>query len=241
MKIALIGYGNMGREIADLVKETKKHEIVSVSYENPKDKLDKTGIRRADVVIDFTSPEIVISTISEIAGMGKNMVVGTTGWYDQIPQIEKLVKKTGIGFIYGPNFSIGINIFFKITGFATKLFNKFGNYDVYGYEIHHSGKIDSPSGTAKKLSNIIIENNDRKTDLQFEKIDRKIKERELHFASIRGGSNPGYHEVIFDSYSEEVRLTHAARGRRGFAEGAVFAAEFIEGKKGFFDVDDLFA
>jgi 4-hydroxy-tetrahydrodipicolinate reductase len=241
MKIALIGYGNMGQEIQKLVTETKEHQIVSISYEDPKEKLDEIGISKSDVVIDFSSPEIVLSTIKVIAKMKKNMVVGTTGWYKNIPQVKDLVKKSDIGLIYGQNFSIGANILFKITAYASRLFNKYGNYDVYGFEIHHKGKKDSPSGTARKLSETIIENFPQKTVIQNERINRKIENQELHFASIRGGFNPGLHEVIFDSAADEIRLTHYARGRRGFAEGAILAAEFIKGKKGFFDIDQLFA
>lgn len=240
MKIALIGYGNMGHEVENLINESGVHQVVSISYKNPKDGLDKEGITKADVVIDFTSPEVVVSTIKEVAGMGKNMVVGTTGWYDFLPEVKAVVKRAKTGFIYAQNFSIGANIFFKIVGFASSLFGKFGNYDVAGFEIHHTGKKDSPSGTAKKLASVIMENFPKKKKLETGRLDRQINKDELHFASLRAGRNPGYHEVIFDSLSDEIKLSHSAHGRRGFAEGALVAAEFIKNKKGFYSFDEVF-
>lgn len=240
MKIALIGLGKMGKEISNLISESDAHELVSVSYQNPTDKLDKEGIGKADVVIDFTSPEIILDTIKEITGMGKNMVVGTTGWYDQIDEVKKIVEQAGTGLIYASNFSVGANIFFKVVGFASSLFSKFGNYDVSGFEIHHTGKKDSPSGTAKTIASVIMENFPKKTVLETGRLDRQVKEEELHFASLRAGRNPGFHEVIFDSSADEVKLSHSAHGRRGFAEGAIVAAEFIKGKKGFYSFDQIF-
>lgn len=240
MKIALIGFGNMGQEISNLINESGTHQVVSISYKNPKDGLGKEGITKADVVIDFTSPEVVVSTIKEVAGMGKNMVVGTTGWYDFLPEVKAVVKRAKTGFIYAQNFSIGANIFFKIVGFASSLFGKFGNYDVAGFEIHHTGKKDSPSGTAKKLASVIMENFPQKKRLETGRLDRQVEKDELHFASLRAGRNPGYHEVIFDSLSDEIKLSHSAHGRRGFAEGALVAAEFIKNKKGFYSFDEVF-
>lgn len=212
MKIALIGYGKMGHEVESLIKESGAHEVVS--------------LKEADVAIDFTSPEIVIETIKKVAAMGQNMVIGTTGWYDRIDKVKWLVKKSKIGLIYGSNFSIGANIFFQIVGFASSLFAKFGNYDVAGYEIHHTAKKDSPSGTAKKLAEIIMKNFPKK--------------KELNFAALRTGRFFGYHEVIFDSVADEIKLSHSAHSRRGFAEGAILAAEFIKGKKGFYSFDEVF-
>lgn len=240
MKLALVGYGKMGREVESLINQSGAHEVVSVSFRSATDKLDKSGIDKADVVIDFTSPEIILDTIKEITGLGKNLVVGTTGWYDHLDEVKETVKKANTGFIYGQNFSIGANIFFKIVGFASSLFSKFGDYDVAGFEIHHTGKKDSPSGTAKKLASVIMENFPQKTKLETGRIDRQLGKEELHFASLRTGRNAGYHEVIFDSFSDEVKLSHSAHGRRGFAEGALVAAEFIKDKKGFYTFDEVF-
>lgn len=226
MKIALIGFGKMGNEIENLIKESGTHEVVSISYRNPDEQLDIEGIKKVDVVIDFTSPEVVVKTIKEVVGMGKNMVIGTTGWYDRIDEIKSLVEKAGIGLVYAQNFSIGANIFFKIVSYASSLFNKYGEYDVAGYEIHHTAKKDAPSGTAKKIASLVVANFPKKKGLEF--------------AALRIGRFFGYHEVIFDSVADEVKLSHSAHNRRGFAEGAILAAEFINGKKGFYSFDEVF-
>lgn len=240
MKIALIGYGKMGQEIANVIADSNSHSIVSISYKNSTADLDKEGIKKADVAIDFTSPEIVVKTIKEVAALRTNLVIGTTGWYDKLNEVKAVAKDSGIGLIYGQNFSIGANMFFQIVSFASELAARFGTYDIYGFEIHHKGKKDSPSGTARKLTEVIRKANPAKKTEQFDRVNRQIHGEELHFASIRGGFNPGYHEVVLDSMADEIRLVHAARGRRGFAEGAVLAAEFIKGKKGFYSVEDMF-
>ncbi len=240
MKIALIGYGKMGQEIAQLAKDNKKFEIVSVSFDDAKSGLDKDGIKKADVAIDFTSPEIILSNISEIANLGVNMVIGTTGWYDKISEVKKIVASKEIGLIYGQNFSIGANMFFDIVKYASGLIAKFEGYDVFGVETHHAAKKDSPSGTARKISDIILKNYPSKKVLQTNALDRPIRKEELHFASVRGGRNFGRHEIAFDSHADEIRLIHQAWGRRGFAEGALVAAGFIKEKKGLYDFSDIF-
>lgn len=240
MKIALIGYGNMGQEIEKLIHDNPNYEIVSVSFDGKK-KLDIKGIRKADVAIDFTAPGIVMENIAAVSKLGINMVIGTTGWYGQINKVNKIIRKNNIGLIYGQNFSVGANIFFKIVESASLLLDKYDQYDISGIEVHHRGKKDSPSGTAKKLSEIILHNITRKKRLQTGRLDRQIVDDELHFASVRTGINPGKHSIIFDSLADEIILTHQAHGRRGFAEGAILAAEFIKNKKGLYRFDELFA
>lgn len=240
MKIALIGYGNMGKEVEELITQSSSHTIVSISYKSITDSLDISGIKKADVAIDFTSSEIVVKNIGKVLTLGVNMVVGTTGWYDQLSTVEKVVKKTKTGLIYGQNFSVGANIFFQIVEFASKLTGKFEGYDVAGFEMHHTGKKDSPSGTAKKLSSIILENFPSKKVVETGRLDRQVKKEELHFASLRTGRVPGYHEIIFDSAADQINLSHNAHNRRGFAQGALLAAEFINGKKGLYAFDELF-
>lgn len=240
MKIALIGYGNMGREIEQVIKETGGHTIISISYKGRETGLDTKGIKGADVAIDFTSPEIVLKNIEALTGLDIPLVVGTTGWYNELPKVKLLVKKHKGSLIYGQNFSIGANIFFQITGFASSLVDRYEGYDVFGVETHHVRKKDSPSGTARKLADIILQNFPRKFVLQTEKLDRQIRNEELHFASVRGGRNFGRHEIVFDSNADEIRLSHQAWGRRGFAEGAIMAAEFIKNRKGFYDFSSLF-
>ncbi|OGI62968.1 hypothetical protein A2818_00270 [Candidatus Nomurabacteria bacterium RIFCSPHIGHO2_01_FULL_40_12] len=223
MKIALIGYGKMGREIDALCRESKNFEVVSISFKN-KDKnknkgLDLKGIVKADVAIDFTSKDAVLKNIRKVAKLGVNLVIGTTGWYDDIKEVEALVRKYKIGLIYSPNFSIGANIFFKMTAFSSKLFGKFSDYDVYGLEIHHKMKLDSPSGTALKIASKI---------------------NGLNFTSIRAGRNPGFHQVVFDSNADGITLSHQAYNRTGFGKGALLAASFIKNKKGVHSFEDMF-
>lgn len=240
MKIALIGFGKMGQEVGRLISESGNHQVISKSFEEKGGKWDDEGIKKADVVIDFTSPEVVVENIKKVASMGKNMVVGTTGWYDHMNEVEKIVKKSKIGLIYAHNFSVGANIFFKIVAIASKLFAKFGGYDVYGLEVHHTGKKDSPSGTALRIAKEILGNFPSKKKIQSEKLDRQIDPDELHFASVRGGRSPGFHQVVFDSQADSITLSHQAHNRVGFAQGAILAAEFIKGKKGFYNFDKVF-
>lgn len=239
LKIALIGYGKMGKEIDTLCRESENFEVVSISFKSKNDKLDMKGIAKADIAIDFTSKEVVLKNIEEVAKLGKNLVVGTTGWYSDIEKVKKIVDKYNIGLLYSSNFSIGANIFLKMVAFSSKLFSKFPEYDVYGTEIHHKGKLDSPSGTALKIANEIIENFPSKKIILTDKLDRQIKPNELHFTSIRAGRNPGFHEIVFDSNADGIKLSHQAYNRAGFAKGALVAAEFIKNKKGLFSFEDV--
>lgn len=240
MKIALLGYGKMGQEIDKLIHDSDQHQITSISFKQNREQLDEIGIKNSDVVIDFTSPEIVLDNIKKVAAWGKPLVIGTTGWYDQLGEVEKIVSQSKVGLIYAQNFSVGANIFFQVVAQAAKLMSKFGHYDAYGFEIHHTGKKDSPSGTALRIAQEILQNFPTKKELQVEKLNRAINPEELHFASVRGGRNPGFHQVVFDSPADAITLSHAAHNRQGFAEGAILAAEFILNKQGFFTFDEIF-
>jgi 4-hydroxy-tetrahydrodipicolinate reductase len=219
IKIALIGFGKMGKEIDALCRDSEKFEVVSVSFRNKNEKLDLAGIAKADVAIDFTNKDVVLNNIEEVAKLGKNLVIGTTGWSDQMGAVKKIVDKYKIGLVYSPNFSVGVNIFFKIMEYTSKIFKKFPEYDVYGLDVHHKAKLDAPSGTALKIAD---------------------KVEGLHFTSVRAGRNPGFHEVVFDSSADSISLSHQAHGRVGFAKGALVAAEFIKDKKGMHTFEDLF-
>ena len=240
MKIALVGFGNMGKQLVEIVSERKQDTIVSISFSERIKKLDIAGIKKADIVIDFTSSEIVLENIKKVAQMKKPLVVGTTGWYEKLNDVKQIIKENNIGFVYGQNFSIGANIFFHIVRYSAELIDQFQFYDVYGLEIHHAKKKDSPSGTAKKISEIVLNNFSKKKVLQTEKLDRQIAEEEFHFVSVRGGENSGRHEITFDSQADAISLRHQAHNRRGFGEGALLAAEFIKEKKGFYSFDEVF-
>jgi 4-hydroxy-tetrahydrodipicolinate reductase len=241
MKLALIGYGKMGKAIEKIAKE-KGHEIKSIidpNYPEFFKNIDEESLKDVDVCLDFSNPQEIINNIKKVAELKKSIVVGTTGWYDSFKEVKELVENKGIGLIWSGNFSIGVNAFFRIVENASKLFNNLEEYDVLGCEIHHKNKLDSPSGTAKMLGELLINNIERKEKIIFEKLDRKIESNELHFSSIRGGSIPGVHKIIFDSNSDTIELNHVARGREGFATGALIAAEFINRKKGFYNINDL--
>lgn len=230
----------MGRKIAELVATSTADMIVSVSFDKKQRQLDLPGILQADVVIDFTSPDIVMENIQTIVKMKKPLVVGTSGWYDQVDTVRKLVKRQHASLVYGENFSIGVNIFFKLIAYSAKLFSAFDYYDVYGVEMHHAGKKDSPSGTAQKIAEIILDNFPRKKTLQTERMQRKITGEELHFASVRGGRNPGRHEIFFESDMDTLMLTEQSHSRDGYAQGALLAARFITNHKGMYRFDEVF-
>lgn len=238
MKIALIGYGKMGRLIEEIALQ-KEHEIVARIHSSG---LEKTvtleNIRHADMCIDFSDPDAVFENIKVIALSGKSIVMGTTGWYDNMEKIKTIVEDSKIGFLYAPNFSIGINVFMKIISEAASILNSFEEFDVGGIEYHHNQKIDTPSGTAKTIAHAILQNFHRKNEIVYN-AKGKPKPNELHFASLRCGSIPGTHTVIFDSPSDTITLTHEARNREGFAIGAIEAAEWLKGRTGFYTIQDM--
>ncbi|MFO7891387.1 MAG: 4-hydroxy-tetrahydrodipicolinate reductase [bacterium] len=242
MNIAIIGYGNMGREVEKAALK-KNHTIVqkvdprAQGADTPD--ISKHSLSQADVCIEFTHPDSVVKNIKKVMEIGLPMVVGTTKWFDHLKEIEKLVKEKNGSVIYAPNFSLGMNIFFKICETAAAVMNYFDDYDPGGFESHHNRKADAPSGTAKKLSRILTDNLDRKTTPVFHLGDRKIKPEELHFSSLRTGSIPGTHQIIFDSDPDTITLTHSARNRQGFAAGALTAAEWIINKKGIYSFDEM--
>ena len=238
MKIAVIGYGRMGKIIKQ-VALNRGHSVITIDPEEKADfkEINKESLKGADVAIDFTIPAVALENAKLIAKEKVNIVMGTTGWYDKIEKMKSITKD--IGFIWSGNFSIGVNMFFRVIKEAAKIANKVPEYDIGAYELHHNQKKDSPSGTAEMLGKILIENIKRKTSLVFDKLDRKPKDDELHVASMRAGSIPGTHTVIFDSPADSIELKHTARSREGFALGSVLAAEFIKGKKGFYQIDDL--
>lgn len=239
MKIALIGYGKMGKLIEEIALQNEHKIVAIIDPQFPGFEITKENLHNADVCIDFSAPQHILENIKTLASLNQTIVVGTTGWYDHLDLVKELVAKYKIGFLYAPNFSIGVNIFLKIVTKAASLINHFDEYDVGGYEIHHNQKQDSPSGTAKSIAHSLLDSIDRKDSLVYDQINRKIEPNELHFASLRAGSNPGQHTVIFDSPSDTITMTHQARNREGFARGAILASEWLMGKKGFYTINDF--
>ncbi|OIO64511.1 4-hydroxy-tetrahydrodipicolinate reductase [Candidatus Woesearchaeota archaeon CG_4_10_14_0_2_um_filter_57_5] len=238
MRIAVIGYGVMGHIIADCARK-RGHDVVATIDPVAADATHKdiaSGVKDAEVCIDFTHPTAAVGNIKAVMAAGKRLVIGTTGWYGQLDEVKPLVKTA---LLYSPNFSIGVNIFFRMVSGAAQLFNPFPDYDVYSYELHHTRKADSPSGTGKRLGELLLAGLDRKDTLIFDKLDRPRKDNELHVASVRAGNIPGTHVVGFDSDVDSIEMVHTAKNREGFALGAVIAAEWILDKKGVFSIDDL--
>ena len=242
MKIAIIGFGSMGMKIKEIA-ESRGHTInVIIDPINPKatsKNINDADLKNIDLVIDFSSAKAVLENAKISASFGKNIIIGTTGWYDQMPELEKIAKENNVGILWSANFSIGVNVYYDIMKKATELINKYDEYDVWGTELHHYNKADSPSGTAKELAKILLENIDKKTSVVYDKLDRKINPNEIHFSSTRGGIVNFSHTVGFDSSSDTITLTHSARDRGGYVLGAVKAAEWLEGKKGLFNMNNF--
>jgi 4-hydroxy-tetrahydrodipicolinate reductase len=225
VKIALIGHGAMGRLIENLAIEAGD-EIVAIideRHENSTAESVAAELANVDAAIDFTVAGAVRRNVEACLLAGVPLVEGTTGWNDQKAEILNLVKEKGGAFVFGANFSIGVNVFYRVVDHAAELFSKFADYEAFIEEQHHSRKKDAPSGTALKLKDIVSAH----------------IENDFSVSSTRAGSIPGTHAVGFDGPADQVTLTHTARSREGFASGALLAARWIVGKKGAFEFTDV--
>ncbi len=238
MHIAIIGYGKMGKEIERLAIERGWTVDVRVDIDTPP--VTKTQREKIDVVIHFATAKEIVNDLIPWAEASKPIVIGTTGWQDQMQSIKDLVTKYQIGLIHSSNFSVGVNIFFHLIKTAAQIMDKFEDYDAFIQEIHHKNKIDSPSGTALTMGHIVLEHLRRKKELLTETSHNKIKPEQLHVSSTRSGTVIGTHTISFDSAADIIELKHTAKNRSGLAMGALFAAEWIQGKKGMFTMDDAF-
>ncbi len=222
MKLLLLGVGKTGSLVAEVARE--RGHAVDVLYEAENASasgLTKERLASIDVVVDFTTPHCVLDNIRACIAAGKSMVVGTTGWYGEIPQIRSEVETRGTGFVFGSNFSIGVNLFFDLVKSAAPALAH--DYAVHIYERHHVHKVDAPSGTAATMQKIVQESSGR----------------EVEVTSFREGEVVGMHELVLESPADTIYLCHDAKSRHGFAEGAVRAAEWLQGKKGFYDFKDI--
>jgi 4-hydroxy-tetrahydrodipicolinate reductase len=223
MNIALIGYGKMGKLVEQLAPadiKLKLDEFNNAAFEG----ITPENFRGIDVAIDFSIPAAAVENIERISALGVNLVVGTTGWFDQIDRVRAVIEKNGTGLVWSPNFSIGVNMFFRLVSDAARLLSKEPAYEAWAYEIHHSTKKDAPSGTLLKLV----------ADMK-----RAGYSRQIDVSSNRAGAHPGTHEIGFDSAADTITLSHVARNREGFAQGALRAAKWIVGKKGFYEFSDI--
>ena len=222
MNLLILGRGKTGSLVVDVAAERRHHVRAIDEFENPNAQaLTADFLAPFDAVIDFTTPSAVLANAEACIRAGKRMVVGTTGWYDQILRLREQVLAAKTGFLYGSNFSIGVNLFFEMAATAAAA-SKF-NYSGQIFERHHTQKKDAPSGTA----------------LTIQKIIREKGGQELEIVAFREGDAVGLHEVTFDSVNDRIYLCHDAKSRRGFAEGAVRGAEWLAGKTGFFEFRDI--
>jgi 4-hydroxy-tetrahydrodipicolinate reductase len=235
MKIALSGYGKMGKEIEKIALE-RGHGIV-VKFNDPDDWAGKEDkLADADVAIEFSMPQSVVGNIFRCFDAEVPVVVGTTGWFGELEHVKEVCRKHNRSILYASNFSIGVNLFFEANKQLAKLLNEHEAYEVSLEETHHTAKLDSPSGTAITLANNIINNLDRKDVWKNEKT---AKDYELDIISHRLENVPGTHSVKYESDIDSIELIHTAKSRVGFAKGAVLAAEWLADKKGVFTMGNL--
>ena len=227
LKLALLGHGKMGRAVEQLAPSRGFEARLILDAESNRDGagLVPGKFEGIDIALEFTTAAAVLDNIRRVAALECNLVVGTTGWSEHLSEVRDVVERSGIGLVYGPNFSIGAQLFFRVAEAASRVFAGFETYEPYIVETHHHVKKDAPSGTALELKR---------------RIAPTLGGRDVPVASVRAGYFPGTHELGFDSEGDTVVLRHTARGRQGFAEGALFAARWIAGKKGVFAFADLF-
>ncbi|MDR2517100.1 MAG: 4-hydroxy-tetrahydrodipicolinate reductase [Spirochaetaceae bacterium] len=259
MNIALVGYGKMGKLLAARTRE-QGHRIVMVIDPSvdgdaavPGAEFCKTvagagNLAGADVALEFTRPDTAAENITALAARKIPVVSGTTGWYSRLAEVVRVVEDAGAALLWSPNFSLGVNLFYHIAAFAAKMFDPFPDYDVGGFEAHHNKKADSPSGTAKTLMEQVLAAMTRKKNTLYETLSVAPPPDAIHFASIRAGSLPGTHTLFFDSPADTIEITHTARGRDGFAAGALRAAEWLvnasssgKARVGVFTMNDVLA
>lgn len=238
MNIVLFGYGRMGKEIERLAMERGMNVLARVTT---KTGLPREALEAADVVIHFASPDTVVRVANIARDAKKNLVIGTTGWEKESQTVLPLITSAGIGMVWSSNFSVSVAIFKELVKLAGRLFNGLPQYDAAIHEIHHKDKLDTPSGTALSLAQVLMQNFRRKKQILTGPPSGKIKPEQLHLTSARTGAVVGVHSILFDSTADSITLVHEAKNRSGFAFGALLAAEWIKGKQGVFTFDDVIA
>lgn len=235
MNIALIGYGKMGHEIEKIAKE-RGHNIVAIIDVSNTDEFDSPAFKSADVAIEFSIPASALDNYKRCFAANVPVVAGTTGWLEHMDEVKKACEENNQTFFYASNYSLGVNIFFVLNKYLARIMNDYPDYNVNIEEIHHIHKLDAPSGTAITLAEGIIENIDRKNHWNLEKEE---KNTDLVIHSVREGEVPGIHEIVYESEADIISIKHDSKNRKGLALGAVIAAEFTKGKKGFLGMNDL--
>jgi 4-hydroxy-tetrahydrodipicolinate reductase len=235
MNIAIIGYGKMGHEIEKICRE-RGHNIVCTIDANEEAKFDSDEFKSADVAIEFSSPESALNNYKLAFAANVPVVSGTTGWLDKIDVVKEACEKDGQTFFYASNFSLGVNILFAVNKYLANIMNDFPEYDVHVDETHHIHKLDAPSGTALTIAEGILQSLERKKQW---KLDKQNSDDDLQINAFREGEVPGIHTIKYESEVDSITLSHDAKSRKGFALGAVVAAEFAAKKKGFLGMEDL--
>jgi 4-hydroxy-tetrahydrodipicolinate reductase len=228
MKIAILGYGKMGK-LVEVLARNEGLEIgpkLDIHNNAGGQGITMPAMAGVDVAMEFSQPDAVVPNVEAAARLGIHLVVGTTGWSDSFNKVERIVRESGIGMVYGANFSIGMNLFYEIVAHAAQLMGKFPQYDPFLAEQHHRAKKDAPSGTAISLQKILAPHFSGRTPA---------------IASTRAGFIPGNHQVGFDGEADTILLEHRVRNRQGLAQGAILAARWIAGKKGLYDFHSVFA
>jgi 4-hydroxy-tetrahydrodipicolinate reductase len=250
MNIALVGYGKMGKMI-EQIAVSQNHTITAIIDPFVKESAGGLKIAKSieeanlnsntNVVIEFTQPDTAAANLIALAERNIPVVTGTTGWFEHMDKIRGIVEKNNSSLLWASNFSIGVNMFYRIAWYAAELANNFSEYDIGGFESHHNKKMDSPSGTAKTLAEGVLARLDRKNKIVWETMNRKPEADELHFPSLRLGCVPGTHSLFFDSLADTIEITHTARSREGFASGAIRAALWLTSvlRHGVFTIDDM--
>ena len=225
-KLAIVGYGKMGKLIEQLAPQYDLEVALKLDEFNNANQagITKENFAGIDVAIEFSIPSAVPSNVADIASLGVNLVVGTTGWLEHLPAVKGIIDSEGTGLVWSPNFSIGIHIFVRLVAEAARLMDVEPAYGSWAWEIHHSAKKDAPSGTLLKL---------------VDEMKKAGYTRDIDVGSNRAGAIPGTHEIGFDSSADTITLRHTARSREGFARGALKAANWIAGKKGFYEFSEI--
>ncbi|MBN1990439.1 MAG: 4-hydroxy-tetrahydrodipicolinate reductase [Bacteroidales bacterium] len=235
MKIALIGYGKMGHEIEKVANE-RNHEIVLIVDKDSSQMLTTEALSRAEVAIEFSTPESAFANVTACINAHTPVVCGTTGWLDKLEEVKKLLAENDGSLFYASNYSLGVNLFFKMNEILAQVLSSTSNgYTPSIQEIHHTQKLDAPSGTAITLAEIVSHN----LHLNGWSLLPSTEEGKIPIEAIREGNVPGTHTITYQSEQDELILTHKAKSRRGFALGAVIAAEYTAANKGFLTMDNL--
>lgn len=239
MRLALVGTGQMGQAVSALAQE-ESHEVVDqFNSDRPFLEAAQSDFEKVDAAIDFSLPRLALPHFQQYCEWQLPVVMGTTGWYDDLDKVQALVDRHDASVLYAPNFSIGVSVLSRAVDHVTALMDELDDYDVFVHEMHHTKKADSPSGTAHMLAEQILDGLARKAYIDPEAQHERIDPEAVHVSSTRAGTAFGEHTVGFDSPFDRISLRHRAKNRTGFAQGALRAAEWLQGRTGLYTLDDV--